>query len=52
MAESAQIMLDFEDAKRRKWRNITIGLVLAALVVLFYVVTIVKLSVNIAERLG
>ena len=45
-------MLSDEDAKRRKWRNISIGLVLALLVVLFYVVTIVKLSVNIAETMG
>jgi len=36
--------------RRRRARSIAIALVLAALVVLFYVVTIAKLGSNIASR--
>ncbi len=52
MAQDAAIMANDEDAKRRKWRNIAIALVLAAMVVIFYVVTIVRIGGNIAERAG
>ncbi|MGI9481936.1 MAG: hypothetical protein ACR2OR_06225 [Hyphomicrobiales bacterium] len=50
MAQDAQVMLSDEEAKRRKWRNIAIAVVLAALVVIFYIVTIVKLGGNVASK--
>jgi hypothetical protein len=39
-----------EEAKRRRQRNIALGLVLAAIVLLFYVVTVAKLGVNVLNR--
>jgi hypothetical protein len=39
-----------EQAKRRRSRSLAIALVLAALVVLFYVVTLVKLGPGILNR--
>ncbi|MGI9371072.1 MAG: hypothetical protein ACR2OJ_01130 [Hyphomicrobiales bacterium] len=51
-AETTQITLSEEELKRRKWRNITIGVVCVVLVILFYVVTIVKLAGNIAQTAG
>lgn len=39
-----------EWARRRRMRSIAIGLVLAALVVLFYVATIVRLGGNVFNR--
>jgi hypothetical protein len=35
-----------EEHQKRRGRNITLGLVLAALVVLFFVVTIVKMGAS------
>lgn len=44
------IRLTEEQKRRRRMRSIAIGLVLAALVVLFYVVTIVKLGPGVLDR--
>jgi hypothetical protein len=44
------IRLTEEQRRRRRSRSIAIALVLAALVVIFYVVTIVKLGGNVASR--
>ena len=44
------IKLTPEQAKRRRARSIAIGLVLAGLVVLFYVVTIAKLGPGVLNR--
>jgi hypothetical protein len=39
-----------EWARRRRMRSIAIGLALAALVVLFYVATLVRLGGNVVNR--
>ncbi len=44
------VVLTEEQAKRRRARNIAIASVLGFLVVLFYVVTIVKLGPNVLNR--
>jgi hypothetical protein len=44
------IVLTDEQKRRRRARSIAIALTLAALVVLFYVVTIVKLGPGILNR--
>lgn len=44
------VVLTTEQAKRRRARNIAIASVLGFLVVLFYVVTIVKLGPNVLNR--
>ena len=44
------IKLTEEQKKRRRGRSIAIGLALAALVVLFYVVTIIKLGPGVVDR--
>jgi hypothetical protein len=44
------IVLTEEQRKRRRNRSIALGLVLAALAILFYVVTIVKLGPAIMSR--
>jgi hypothetical protein len=44
------IVLTEEQLRRRRARNIAIALVLGALVVLFYVVTIVKLGPGVLRR--
>lgn len=44
------IRLTEEQKKRRRARSIAIALALAGLVVLFYVVTIVKLGPGVLER--
>lgn len=49
MAEDG-IRLTAEQKKRRRARNIAIGLAIGALVVLFYVVTIVKLGPGVLDR--
>ena len=36
--------------KRRKGRNIAVGLVLGALVVLFFLITVVKVGVQVLDR--
>ncbi|MBG6154977.1 hypothetical protein [Roseibium album] len=51
MAEEEQgIRLTTEQQKKRRSRSIAIAIVLLALVVLFYVVTIVKLGPSIMDR--
>ncbi|MCV0428270.1 MAG: hypothetical protein K5905_22670 [Roseibium sp.] len=44
------VKLTPEQAKKRRSRSIAIAVVLAALVVLFYVVTIVKLGPGVVNR--
>jgi len=44
------IVLTDEQRRRRRARSIAIGLALGALVVLFYVVTIVKLGPGVLRR--
>lgn len=44
------IVLTPEQKRRRRARSIAIALALGALVVLFYVVTIVKLGPNVLNR--
>ena len=44
------IVLTEEQRRRRRTRSIVLGLVLAALAVLFYVVTVVKLGPNVFDR--
>ena len=39
-----------QDAARRRKRNIALGVVLGALVVLFYVITIVHMGGDVAKR--
>lgn len=52
MAEDG-IRLTEEQRRRRRGRSIAIGLALAALVVLFYVVTIARIGGNILQsRMG
>ncbi len=39
-----------EDIKRRRRRSIAIALILVGMVVLFYVITLVRLGGNVADR--
>lgn len=48
--EDRGFVLSEEQKKRRRARSIAIALALAALVVLFYVVTIVKLGPGVMNR--
>jgi hypothetical protein len=48
--EDKGIVLTEEQRKRRRARSIAIGLVLGALVLLFYAVTIVKLGPGVLRR--
>ena len=43
------IMTD-EDVKKRRRRSIAIALILVGMVVLFYVITLVRLGGNVADR--
>jgi hypothetical protein len=44
------IVLTPEEMKRRRTRNLAIAIVLGAIVVLFYAVTIAKLGSNVLNR--
>lgn len=44
------VMLTDEQKKKRRSRSIAIAIVLAALVVLFYIVTIVKMGPGVMNR--
>jgi hypothetical protein len=44
------VVLTDEQRRRRRARSIAIALVLAALVLLFYAITIVKLGPNVLRR--
>lgn len=44
------VVLSEEQKKRRRARSIAIALVLAALVALFYIVTVVKLGPGVMNR--
>lgn len=48
--ENKGIRLTEEQKRRRRARSVAIGLALAALVVLFYVVTIVKMGPGVVSR--
>ncbi|MEM9633895.1 MAG: hypothetical protein AAGA50_21370 [Pseudomonadota bacterium] len=48
--EEQGIKLTPEQTKRRRSRSVAIAVVLAALVALFYVVTIVKLGPGVIDR--
>ncbi len=39
-----------EDLRRRRRKSIAIALILAGMVVLFYIVTLVRLGGNVADR--
>ncbi len=39
-----------EDLKKRRLRSIAIALILAGMVVLFYITTLVRLGGNVADR--
>lgn len=47
-----RVQLNEEQKKRRRSRSIAIGLSLAAMVVLFYVITIVKMGGNLNPLAG
>jgi hypothetical protein len=49
-AEHDGVVLTDEQRRRRRARSIALGLVLAALAILFYVVTVVKLGPNVLNR--
>ena len=48
--EDKGIALTDEQKKKRRSRSVAIALVLAALVVLFYIVTIIKLGPGVMDR--
>ncbi|MCK7610730.1 hypothetical protein [Roseibium sediminicola] len=48
--ENKGITLTDEQKKKRRSRSVAIALVLAALVILFYVVTIIKLGPGVMDR--
>jgi len=48
--ENKGITLTDEQKKKRRSRSLAIALVLAALVILFYVVTIIKLGPGVMDR--
>jgi len=50
MAYPKPPVLTPEEQKRRRNRSIALGLVLAAVVILFYVVTIAKLGPQVLQR--
>ncbi|SON54658.1 hypothetical protein HDIA_1117 [Hartmannibacter diazotrophicus] len=50
MEEHKEIELTPEQKRRRRNRNVAIGVALGAMVVLFYMITIVKIGGNIASR--
>lgn len=50
MADEEGVKLTEEQTRRRRRRSIAIGLALAALVVLFYVLTVAKLGPGVVER--
>jgi hypothetical protein len=48
--KEAPIILTRQEKRRQRTRSIAIGLALAALVVIFYLVTIVRLGGNVFNR--
>ena len=50
MGEDEGIKLTEEEQRRRRRRSIAIGLALAGVVLLFYVLTIVKLGPDVLNR--
>ncbi|TBN54988.1 hypothetical protein EYR15_02235 [Hansschlegelia quercus] len=48
--EPRGVVLTDEQKRRRRSRSVALGLVLGALVVLFYVVTVFKMGGNVANR--
>jgi hypothetical protein len=45
-----RVALSQEQQRKRRGRSIAIGVALAALVVIFYVVTIIKLGPNVLDK--
>jgi hypothetical protein len=50
LAERDGVVLSPAEQRRRRTRNIAIGVTLAALVVLFYVMTLARLGSNVFDR--
>ncbi len=50
MSDETPLRWSPDQLKRRKQRNVALALVLGALVVLFFVVTVAKLGGNVAQR--
>mgnify|MGYP003627691201 CR=1 FL=1 len=50
MSEDQPLRWSPDQLKRRNQRNVALALVLGALVVLFFVVTVAKLGGNVAQR--
>jgi hypothetical protein len=47
---SKGIVLSEDQQRRQRARNVAIGVLLAGLVVLFYLITVFKLGANVANR--
>ena len=47
---SGAVAMNEEQLRRRRRRSVAIGIGLAALVALFYVITVVKLGANVMNR--
>ena len=45
-----QVNMSEDELKKRRRRSVAIALILVGMVVLFYVITIVRLGGNVAER--
>ena len=50
--DQAPMQLTEEQTRSRRSRNIALGIIIAGLVVLFYVITVVKLGGNVLQRGG
>jgi high-affinity K+ transport system ATPase subunit B len=50
--DQAPMQLTEEQKRSRRSRNIALGIIIAGLVVLFYVITVVKLGGNVLQRGG
>ena len=45
-----QVNMSEDELKKRRRRSVAIALILVAMVALFYIITIVRLGGNVAER--
>jgi high-affinity K+ transport system ATPase subunit B len=52
MTDKSPVQLTEEQKRARRSRNIALGVIIAGLVVLFYVITVVKLGGNAIPRGG
>jgi hypothetical protein len=48
--DGGPIRLTDEEQKRRRRRSVALGLILAGLVLLFYLITIIKLGPGVVDR--